>query len=162
MPTAPPDFSAKAAVSLYQLLQKNVNGLSMKPVENKRLDKEFAIYMEHYWREVYGDTGTLRGMKDLEERPLDPEALGDHLQRETRLELKWDAEDTSQATACAEKLTKLLRDKENDDSSPAVTNGDYLSWMTFEVRYRSALESRAQKDTPRRGKSVNLTCAQIL
>jgi hypothetical protein len=78
------------------------------------------------------------------------------------LELKWDAEDTSQATACAEKLTKLLRDRENDDSSPAVTNGDYLSWMTFEVRYRSALESRAQKGTPRRGKSVNLTCAQIL
>jgi len=89
--------------------------------------------------------------KDLEERPLDPEALGDHLQRETKLELKWDAEDT-----------KLLRDRENDDSSPAVTNGDYLSWMTFEVRYRSALESRAQKGTPRRGKSVNLTCAQIL
>ncbi len=161
MPTAPADFSGKAAVSLYLLLQKSVNGVSMKPGESKKLDKEFAIYMEHYWREVYGDTGTLRGMKDLEERPLDHEAL-DHLQRETKLELKWDAEDTSQATACAEKLTKMLRDRENDDSSPAVTNGDYLSWMTFEVRYRSALESRAQKGTQRRGKSVNVTCAQIL
>ena len=76
MPTAPPDFSGRAAVTLFQLLQKSVNGVSMKQGESKKLDKEFAFYMEHYWREVYGDTGTLRGMKDLEERPLDPEALG--------------------------------------------------------------------------------------
>jgi len=161
MPTAPPDFSAKAAVSLYQLLQKSVNGVSMKQGGSKKLDKEFAIYMEHYWREVYGDTGTLRGMKDLEERPLDPQAL-DHLQRDTKLALKWDAENTSQATACAEKLTKMLRDRENDDTAPALTNCDYLPWMTFEVRYRCALESRPQKSPLRRGKSVNLTCAQIL
>ncbi len=59
MPTAA-DFSGKAAVTLFQLLQKSVNGISMKTAESKKLDKESALYMEHYWREVYGDTGTLR------------------------------------------------------------------------------------------------------
>jgi hypothetical protein len=161
MPTTPVDFTAKAAVSLYQLLQKIVDGISLCSRESKRLDTEFELYMEHYWREVYGDTGTLRGMKYLEERPLDPEVF-DHLHKATRLPLKWDAEDTSQATACAEKLTKMMRDSENDDTAPALKNCDYLPWMTFEVRYRCALESRPQKSAQRRGKSVNLTCAQIL
>jgi hypothetical protein len=161
MPTAPVDFTAKPAVPLFQLLQRRVNGTSLSRAEYKKLDREFALYMEHYWREVYGDTGTLRGMKDLEERPLDAEAM-EHLHKATRLELKWDAKDTSQATACAEKLTKMLLDSENDDTAPALTNGDCLPRMTFEVRYRCALESRPQKSPPRRGKSVNLTCAQIL
>ncbi len=43
-------------------------------------------------------------MKDLEARPLDPQAM-DHLHSITKLELKWDAEDTAAATASAEKLT---------------------------------------------------------
>ncbi len=72
MPTAPVDFTAKAAISLFQLLQKSVTGLILAKNETKRLDAEFPRYMEHYWREVYGNTGTLQGMKDLEERPLDP------------------------------------------------------------------------------------------
>jgi hypothetical protein len=100
-------------------------------------------------------------MKDLEERPLDPQAM-EHLHKVTRLNLKWDAEDTSQATASAEKLTKMMRGSENGNTAPALTTCDYLPWMTFEVRYRCALESRPQKSAPRRGKSVNLTCAQIL
>jgi hypothetical protein len=161
MPAAAVDFTAKAAVSLFLLLQKNVNGISLKPAETKKLDNDFAFYLEHYWREVYGDAGTLVGMKELEDRPLDPEAM-DHLHRVTKLDLKWDAADTSLATASAEKLTKLLRDSENDTAAPKPTNSDYLPWMTFEVRYRCALESRPQKIVPRRGKSVKLTCAQIL
>ncbi len=157
----PVDFTAKAAVSLFQLLQKVVDGISLSSRDSKTLDTEFALYMEHYWQEVYGDTRTLLGMKDLEERPLDPEAF-DHLHKATRLPLKWDAEDTSQATACAEKLTKMMRDSENNDTATALKNCNYLPCMTVEVRYRCALESRPQKSAPRRGKSVNLTCAQIL
>ena len=137
MPAAAVDLSAKAAISLYQLLQKSVNGISLKPAENKKLDADFAFYMEHYWREVYGDAGTLQGMKELEDRPLDPQAM-EHKHKVTKLDLKWDAEDTSLATASAEKLTKLLRDSENDTASPKPTNSDYLPWMTFEVRSRCA------------------------
>ena len=113
MPAAAVDFSAKAAVSLYQLLQKSVKGISMKTAESKKMDAEFEFYMEHYWREVYGDAGTLQGMKDLEDRQHDPNAF-EHQHKVTKLDLKWDASDTAQATASAEKLTKLLRDSEND------------------------------------------------
>jgi hypothetical protein len=161
MPAAAVDFSAKAAVSLYQLLQKRVSGISLKQAENKKLDNDFEFYMEHYWREVYGDAGTLQGMKDLEDRPHDPDAF-EHQHRTTKLDLKWEAVDTAQATASAEQLTKLLRDSDNDATAQKPTNSDYLAWMTFEVRYRCALESRPQKNAPRRGKSVKLTCAQIL
>jgi hypothetical protein len=163
MPAAPVCFTAKAAVSLLQLLQKNVNGISLKTSESKKLDTDFEFYMEHYWQEVYEDTGTLQGMKELEQRPLDPQAM-DHVHKVTKLDLKWDAEDTSRATASAEKLTKLLRDSENDNTAQAPTNSDFLPWMTFEVRYRCALESRPQKTViaQHRGKSENLACAQIL
>jgi hypothetical protein len=160
MPAATADFSAKAAVSLYQLLQKSVKGISLKALESKKMDAEFEFYMEHYWRQVYGDNGTLQGMKDLEDRPLDPHAF-DHQHRVTKLDLSWEAKDTAEATASAEQLTKLMRDSENDPAAQKPKNSDYLAWMTFEVRYRCALESRPQKPY-RRGKSVKLTCAQIL
>jgi hypothetical protein len=53
MPTAPADFSGKAAVTLFQLLQKSVNGISLKAAESKKLDKEFeygALLARGVWR----------------------------------------------------------------------------------------------------------------
>jgi hypothetical protein len=35
MPADPVDFTAKAAVSLFELLQKSVNGISLSRAENK-------------------------------------------------------------------------------------------------------------------------------
>ena len=83
MPATVPDFSSKTAVTLYTLLQKQVGGISLKQAEATRLDKEFDNYMEHHWRDVFGDGGVLQGMKDLETRPLDPQAF-EHLHKTTK------------------------------------------------------------------------------
>ncbi len=143
MPAPIPELAAKAAVTLYTLLKKQVNGISLKVPEAKRLDTEFANYMEHHWQDVFGDSdgGVLQGMKNLETRPLNPQAF-DHLHKTTKMELKWDADDTVAATASADVLIKLLRDRDNDPKAPPLTNKDYLPWLTFEVRYRCALETR--------------------
>ncbi len=53
-------------------------------------------------------------------------------------------------------LVQMIRDKDNDPSAKQLTNSDYLKWITFEVRYRCALESRPPKKAPtvqRKGQS---------
>ncbi len=69
------EFSSKAAVSLYLLLQKSAMVLSLSRAESKKLKDDFKSYMKHHWREVLGDGGVLQGMKDLETRLLDSEAF---------------------------------------------------------------------------------------
>ena len=144
MPQAISEFSSKAAVSLYLLLQKSAVGLSLNRGESRKLDDDFKSYMEHHWREVFGDGGVLQGMKDLETRPLDSEAF-EVKHKITKLDLAWNQEDTAAATECARTLVQMIRDRDNDPSAKQLTNSDYLKWITFEVRYRCALESRPPK-----------------
>ena len=155
MPQAISEFSSKAAVSLYLLLQKSAVGLSLSRGESKKLDDDFKSYMEHHWGKVLGDGGVLQGMKDLETRPLDSEAF-DVRHKVTKLDLAWNQEDTAAATDCANALVKMIRYRDNDPSAKQLTNSDYLKWITFEVRYRCALESRPPKKiaappVPRKG-----------
>jgi hypothetical protein len=56
--------------------------------------------------------------------------------------LKWDAADTAAATKSAEVLMELIRDRDNDTNALPLTNKEYLPWITFEVRYCCALETR--------------------
>ena len=109
------------------------------------------MYLESYFLDAFGDTGTLQGMQDLEpERsPLSLMAAIKH--SGTGLSLEWKPEDTAGARESATKLRQRLRDvvrvvvrdRENDPANTAVIkNDEYLVWFTYETRYRLCLEQR--------------------
>ena len=55
----------------------------------------FPIYLESYFSDAFGDTGTLQGMQDLEGKPL---AIMDQIKHPgTGLSLEWKPEDTAGA-----------------------------------------------------------------
>jgi hypothetical protein len=51
------------------------------------------IFVESYFPDTFGDTGTLQGMTDLESRPL--AEMADIKHKSTNLSLTWTAEDTA-------------------------------------------------------------------
>ncbi len=53
------DFSAKPAIALITLMQKQVNRGTLKNTEQKKMDRDFESYMEHHWRDMLGNGGTL-------------------------------------------------------------------------------------------------------
>ncbi len=56
--------------------------------------------------------------------------------------MTWTEADTKAATETATNLIKQLRDLENDPSTVAVTDAEWLQWYSFEARFRLITEAR--------------------
>ena len=107
----------------------------------KAFEMNLPIYLESYFSDAFGDTGTLQGMQDLEGKPLAMMAQIKH--PGTGLSLERKQEDTAAARESATILRQRLRDREEDpDSTEVITNDEYLTWFTYETRYRLCLEQR--------------------
>ena len=149
MPKPIPDWPVKTYLSLYTTLDKQYKGLRVFPAEARALEMNLLIYLESYFSDAFGGTGTLQGMKDLEGKPLAIMAQIKH--PGTGLSLEWKPEDTAEAREAATSLKQRLHDRDNDpDNSEAFTNDAYLLWFTYETRYRLCLEQR-QAAAARRG-----------
>jgi hypothetical protein len=141
MPKAIPEWPVKNYIGLYQTLEKRCKGLRVAATELKAFEANLPIYLEGYFSEAFGDTGTLQGMKDLEGKPLAIMAQIKHAG--TGLSLEWKPEDTAAARESATILKQRLRDREEDpDNIEEITNAEYLVWFTYETRYRLCLEQR--------------------
>lgn len=140
MPKEIPEWPSKTYVTLYTALQKDSTKLRLTTLESKAIEQQLPIYIESYFPDVFTDTGSLQGMKDMESRVL--AEMADHKHKNTGLSLVWKTEDTAAARESASKLTKLLRDATNDPAAAKIQSSDYFEWFTYETRYRLCLDQR--------------------
>jgi hypothetical protein len=127
--------------------------------DSKAIDNDLPIYVESYFPDTYGDTGTLQGLADLESRALAD--MADIKHKGTNLSLIWAAEDTAAARESAKILAQRLREiAEDPERTERIENRKYLNWISFETRYRLCLEQRPLPAAGRRGtpKIFSLFC----
>ena len=95
MPKEIPEWPSKTYVTLYTALQKDSTKLKLTTPESKAIEQQLPIYIESYFPDVFTDTGSLQGMKDMESRSL--AEMADIKHKATGLSLVWKTEDTAAA-----------------------------------------------------------------
>ena len=141
MPTEIPQWPSKTFVSVYVALQKECKGTKFTSADTKAIEHQLPLYIKSYFPDVYGDTGTLQGMKDMENRTLND--MADHIHRQTGLSLDCKTEDTAAAEASAKILKQRIREiNEGKDNEKKILISEYFEWFTYETRYRLCLDQR--------------------
>jgi hypothetical protein len=156
MPPAIAEWPVKNFIGLYMALykQSTTRNAKLTPAETKAIEQNLPIYIDSYFPDTFGDSGTLQGMTDLENRPL--AELADIKHKGTSLSLTWTAEDTEAARESAKTLSQRLRDsKESSEEAKKMDTTEYFEWITFETRYRLCLEQRPPTAASRRGINTN-------
>ena len=64
------EWPVKTYIGLYQTLDKFNKCLRIPASELRAFEMNLPIYLESYFSDAFGDTGTLQGMQDLESRSL--------------------------------------------------------------------------------------------
>ncbi len=91
MPPAIAEWPVKNFAALYLALYKESTNTKLTAADSKAIDNNLPIYVESYFPDTYGDTGTLQGMADM----------ADIKHKGTILSLIWAAEDTAAARESA-------------------------------------------------------------
>jgi hypothetical protein len=141
-PSESSDFTTKVACLLYLAYEKKAKKAA-KSADTLLIETNHPIYIRDYFPEVFGCSRTLQNMKELE-KGADLDSLSDLVDTKckTRLNSTWTEADTKAATETATNLVKQLRDLENDPSTVAVTDAEWLQWYSFEARFRLITEAR--------------------
>jgi hypothetical protein len=169
MPPAIPEWPLNKFTGLYMALHKESTSTKLTAADTKAIEFNLPIYIESYFPDTYGDTGTLQGMTDLELRPLAD--FADIKHKGTNLPLTWTAEDTAAARESAKTLTQRLRDlaessvrdlAESSEEVKKMDKTEYLEWIAFETRYRLCLDQRPPTAASRRGTNTNNILIDLL
>ncbi len=64
MPPAIAEWPVKKLAALYLALYKESTNNKLTAADSKAIDNNLPIYIESYFSDTYGDTGTLQGMAD--------------------------------------------------------------------------------------------------
>ncbi len=70
MPPAIAEWPVKNFAALYLALYKESTNTKLTAADSKAINNNLPIYIESYFPDTYGDTGTLQVMADLESRAL--------------------------------------------------------------------------------------------
>ena len=70
MPPAIAEWPVKNFAALYLALYKESTNTKLTAAYSKAIDNNLPLYIESYFPDTYGDTGTLQVMADLESRAL--------------------------------------------------------------------------------------------
>ncbi len=125
MPPAIAEWPVKNLAGLYLALHKESTNNKLTAADSKAIENNLPIYVESYFPDTFGDTGTSRGMTDLESRPL--AEMADIKHKSKNLSLIWTAEDTAVARESAKILAQRLRDiKEDSERAERMGNSEYL------------------------------------
>ena len=84
MPPAIAEWPVKNFAALYLALYKESTNTKLTAANSRAIDNNLPIYIESYFPDTYGDTGTLQGRADLEFAGND----GAHWLRKVRLRLR--------------------------------------------------------------------------
>ena len=142
-------------------LHKESTSTKLTAADTTAIEFNLPIYIESYFPDTYGDTGTLQGMTDLELRPLAD--FADIKHKGKNLPLTWTAEDTAAARESAKTLTQRQHDlAESSEEVKKMDKTEYLEWIAFETSYQLCLDQRPPTAASRRGTNTNNIIIDLL
>ena len=95
MPKEIAKWPLRTFVALYIALHKDSTSAKLTSADSRAIEQQLPVYIESYFPDVFGDTGTLQGMKYMESRLLSD--MADLIHKATGLSLEWKTQDTAAA-----------------------------------------------------------------
>jgi hypothetical protein len=139
-------LSLRDLANLYRvLLKQHLGREKLSRADTGILDRDLHIYINNNFESMFQSEGALALMTPyLESGDSSAECVYDD-KYGSGVNIVWDSSDTKAAKEHATKLKGMIRDTEEDDDAPKITNSDWHRMVAFELRIRLAHDAKKAK-----------------
>jgi hypothetical protein len=139
-------LSLRDLANLYRVLTKQHLGREkLSRADTGILDRDLHIYINNNFESMFQSEGALALMTPyLESGDSSTQCVYDD-KYGSGVNIVWDSSDTKAAKEHATKLKGMMRDMEEDDNAPKITNSDWHKMVAFDLRISLAHDAKKTK-----------------